>query len=83
MYSFLRIANQSDYPAISVLADDRVLVGQILQGEISSVLTLSAGSLSLIVRQHTERPFLNLWVSVPPEARQTLIIKNDTAYFAD
>lgn len=82
MYSFLKIINRTDYPAISVAEDDRVLAGQILAGETSPVYTLSAGSLSLLVRQNTDRPFLSIWMALPPDALKTLVIENETAYFS-
>lgn len=82
MYLFLKIINRTSYPVISVEEDGRILAGQILTGETSSVYTISAGSLSLLVRQHTDRPFLSIWMAMPPDTQKTLIIENETAYFA-
>lgn len=82
MYSFLKIINNTSYPAITVEEDDRLLAGQILSGETSPVFTLSAGSLSLLVRQHTNRPFLSIWMAMPPDTQKTLVIEDETAFFA-
>ena len=82
MYSFLKIVNRTSYPAISVEDDDRLLAGQILSGEASPTFTLSAGSLSLLIRQHTGRPFLSIWMAMPPDTQKILVIEDETAFFA-
>lgn len=81
MYSFLKIKNQTDYPAISVEVDDVLLAPQILAGDTSPAYTVPAGSIVMRVRQHTDRPFLSLWLAPKPETENLLIIHNDTAFF--
>lgn len=81
MYSFLKILNHTSYPAISVEEDDRLVAGQVLNGDTSPTLTLSAGSLSLLIRQHTGRPFLSIWLAMPPDTQKILVIEDETAFF--
>ncbi len=82
MYAYLKIINSTSYPVISVEEDGQNLAGQILAGECSPLYPVGAGSLALLVRQHTDRPFLSIWMAIAPETQKTLVIEDETAYFA-
>ena len=82
MCPLLKFTNQTTYPVISVEEDDRTVVRDLLRGETSPYQVFSAGSVTVIVRQQTQTPFLNLLLPLAPDSTGTLVIHDEGAYFS-
>ena len=82
MYALLNFVNQTAYPVISVEEDGQTVIADLLRGEPSPYHAFSAGSVCLIVKQNTQKPFLNMLVPLAPCSRQTLVIEDAAAHFS-
>ncbi len=78
MAAYLQIKNLSDYPVISVLADEKKIFRDVLQNQTTSYKPLYEGRTDFTIIQNTEKPFLNTTLSLYPSLYYTLTIHNQS-----
>ncbi len=76
MYCFSRFVNDTTFPSVSVITDDRAVFGDILKGETTPYRALSAGTRMVSVLQNNGKAYINASISLPPYKYCTIVIKN-------
>ena len=81
MFSYISFYNNTSYPYISLYEDSEILVEELLNNEKTKFYIEDAGSVSVIVADNKNIPFLNLYIALLPNTFYTLEITDTSANF--
>lgn len=81
MFSYISFFNNTDFPFISIYEDGENLTEILLRHTESKFYITDAGSISVVVCDNHNKPFLNLYISLYPNERYTMNINNTFAEF--
>ncbi len=74
MFSFVSFLNNTDFPYISVVEDERVLVEILPRREKSKFFAVDSGSLIFDFFSNSPKPFLNIYIPLYPGRIYTLSV---------
>lgn len=81
MFSYISFYNNTTYPYISVYEDSEIFVEELLKNTKSKFYIKDAGSVSVIILDNKNIPFLDLYISLFPNEFYTLEITDTSAKF--
>ena len=81
MFSYISFYNNTSYPYISVYEDSEMFVEELLKNTRTKFYIEDAGSVSVIVSDNKNIPFLDLYISLFPNEFYTLEITDTSAKF--
>ena len=81
MFSYISFYNNTSYPYISVYEDSEILTEELLKNKKTKFYIKDAGSVSVVVTDNKNVPFLDLYIALLPNTFYTLEITDTSAKF--
>lgn len=81
MFSYVSFFNDTEYPFISVLEEERVIAECLPRQTKSGYCLNDAGSMSVTLYDHRKNPFLSLYISLKPNKFHCIRIRSFSAEF--